>query len=234
MFRVTDRGGSVSVFHPAVYEQFLVMSILCKPLCPHHCLLFLIIFYLLFLHPCHLLRLQSTLTFPSFLPQLLSSLWYTNSTTAGSELLHPGLASHQLSLSAILSLNPPFSLRFSLNLAESITDSDRCWIPSLLLIPLSLFDSLRYPCSLFYWWKFVQQALTQMLNGVCRTQFSLPPSLSLSLSLHLCGVSAKLLLSLNGRSKHSQSLAHESKSPIIIHCIMGCHWGGPVWRVTSS
>lgn len=54
-------------------------------------------------------------TFLSSLPPLLSSLWHTNSTTAGSELPHPGLARHQLSLSAILS-----SYSFILSVSLSI------------------------------------------------------------------------------------------------------------------
>lgn len=82
-----------------------------------------------------------------------------------------------------------YSPWFSLNLAESITDTDRCWIPALLLIPRSLFDSPLSPCSLFYWWKFVQQPSTQMLNVVRRTQFSLLLSLTLSLSACTCAES---------------------------------------------
>lgn len=155
-------------------------------------------------------------------------------------MLHPDLASHQLSPSAILSS----CLLFSLFLSQFSGKYNRHWQmlnPRFTPYPpLSLFDSLLSPCSLFYWWKFVQQPLTQMLNVVHRTQLSLPLSLSLflslspplPLSLHLCRVGAKLLLSLNGRSKHSQSLAHESKSSIIIHCIIG--WGSPVWRVTNN
>jgi len=38
-----------------------------------------------------------------------------------------------------------------------------------------------FPCSLFYWQKFVQQPLTQMFSVVCRIQFSLLLSFTLSL-----------------------------------------------------
>lgn len=78
---------------------------------------------LLFLHHSLILHLQWHLISLSSLPPLLRSLWYTNTTTAGSGMLHPDLASHQLSPSAILSS----CLLFSLFLSQFSGKYNRHW-----------------------------------------------------------------------------------------------------------
>lgn len=134
------------------------------------------------LHPSLLPHLQDPLPFPPSLPPLLSSLWYTNSTTAGSELLHPRLASHQLSLSAILSSYPLFS---SLFLSQFRRKHNRHW---QMLNP----RSTPYP-SLSVWLSPFA-LLSGLLVKICATAIDtdvecclqdpiLSPPFSLSLSL---------------------------------------------------